>query len=42
MFLDPMKTSLSIVDVEPGDTLKVGTPRVMASQRFQLCVSTGR
>ena len=25
------KTSLMIADVEPGETLKVGTPRVIAS-----------
>jgi eukaryotic-like serine/threonine-protein kinase len=31
VYLDPRKTSLMIADVEPGETLKVGTPRVMAS-----------
>ena len=31
VYLDTRKTSLMIADVEPGETLKVGTPRVMAS-----------
>jgi len=31
IYMDPRKTSLMIADVEPGETLKVGTPRVMAS-----------
>jgi Tol biopolymer transport system component len=31
VYLDAKKTSLMIADVEPGETLKVGTPRVMAS-----------
>jgi Tol biopolymer transport system component len=31
VYLDAKKASLMIVDVEPGETLKVGTPRVMAS-----------
>jgi len=31
VYMDPRKTSLMIADVEPGETLKVGTPRVMAS-----------
>ena len=31
VYLDARKTSLMIADVEPGETLKVGTPRVMAS-----------
>jgi eukaryotic-like serine/threonine-protein kinase len=31
VYLDPRKTSLTIADVEPGEPLKVATPRVMAS-----------
>jgi len=31
VYLDSRKTSLMIADVEPGETLKAGTPRVMAS-----------
>jgi Tol biopolymer transport system component len=31
VYLDPRKTSLMVADVEPGDPLKVGTPRVLAS-----------
>ena len=30
VYLDPRKTSLMIADVEPGETLKAGTARVMA------------
>jgi Tol biopolymer transport system component len=31
VYLDARRTSLMIADVEPGETLKVGTPRAMAS-----------
>jgi Tol biopolymer transport system component len=31
VYIDPRKTSLMIADVEPGETLKMGTPRLMAS-----------